>query len=60
MLVEDLPQQPALVGDLFLAAQLIERPGAAQTLAQLSRQLSAGHRRGRPTCSAAPTRSTAS
>ena len=42
MLVEDLPQRPELVGDLFLAAQLIERPGAAQTLSQLARQLSAG------------------
>ena len=42
MLVEDLPQQPGLVGDLFAAAQLIERPGAAQTLSQLARQLSAG------------------
>ncbi|HEY6816087.1 MAG TPA: CHAT domain-containing protein [Croceibacterium sp.] len=42
MLIADLPQQPAAVGDLFLATQLIERPGAAQTLAQLSRQLSAG------------------
>lgn len=42
MLVEDLPQQPQLVNDLFLASQLIERPGAAQTLAQLTRQLSAG------------------
>lgn len=42
MLVEDLPQQPSLMNDLFLAAQLIERPGAAQTLSQLARQLSAG------------------
>ena len=42
MLVEDLPQRPELVADLFLAAQLIERPGAAQTLSQLARQLSAG------------------
>jgi len=42
MLIEDLPQQPGLVSDLFMAAQLVERPGAAQTLAQLSRQLSAG------------------
>ena len=42
MLVEDLPRRPELVGDLFLAAQLIERPGAAQTLSQLARQLSAG------------------
>ncbi|HYD23406.1 MAG TPA: CHAT domain-containing protein [Croceibacterium sp.] len=42
MLIEDLPGKPALIGDLFLATQLIERPGAAQTLAQLARQLSAG------------------
>jgi CHAT domain-containing protein/tetratricopeptide (TPR) repeat protein len=42
MLTQDLPQRPELVGDLFLAAQLIERPGAAQTLSQLARQLSAG------------------
>ena len=42
MLVEDLPQRPELISDLFLAAQLVERPGAAQTLAQLARQLSAG------------------
>jgi CHAT domain-containing protein len=42
MLVEDVQTQPALVSELFLASQLVERPGAAQTLAQLSRQLSAG------------------
>lgn len=42
MLTQDLPQRPELIGDLFLAAQLIERPGAAQTLSQLARQLSAG------------------
>ena len=42
MLVEDLPRQPELVGDLFMVAQLVERPGAAQTLAQLARRLSAG------------------
>jgi CHAT domain-containing protein len=42
MLIEDLPQHPELVNDLFLASQLIERPGAAQTLSQLARQLSAG------------------
>lgn len=42
MLIADLPGQPTLVDDVFLAAQLIERPGAAQTLVQLSRQLSAG------------------
>lgn len=42
MLVDGLPQEPGLVNDLFLAAQLIERPSAAQTLSQLARQLSAG------------------
>jgi CHAT domain-containing protein/tetratricopeptide (TPR) repeat protein len=42
MLIEDLPRQPELVNDLFLAAQLIERPAAAQALLQLARQLSAG------------------
>jgi CHAT domain-containing protein len=42
MLIEDLPQRPELVAELFLAAQLVERPASAQTLAQLSRQLSAG------------------
>ena len=42
MLAASIPQQPALVSDLFAAAQLIERPGAAQTLAQLSRRLEAG------------------
>jgi tetratricopeptide (TPR) repeat protein len=29
MLIEDLPRQPTAVSDLFMAAQLIERPGAA-------------------------------
>ncbi|MGX7951575.1 CHAT domain-containing protein [Tsuneonella sp. HG249] len=42
MLAASVPQQPELVSDLFAAAQLIERPGAAQTLAQLSRRLEAG------------------
>jgi CHAT domain-containing protein/tetratricopeptide (TPR) repeat protein len=42
MLVEQAPGNPALVDDLFLAMQLVERPGAAQTLTQLSRQLAAG------------------
>ncbi len=42
MLVAGIPQQPALVSDMFAAAQLIERPGAAQTLGQLSRRLAAG------------------
>ncbi len=43
MLVDGLPQNPALVSDLFQAAQLVERPGAAQTLSQLSRRLAAGN-----------------
>lgn len=34
---------PGRVADLLLAAQLVERPGAADTLAQLSRQLEAGN-----------------
>jgi CHAT domain-containing protein/tetratricopeptide (TPR) repeat protein len=42
MLVEQLPQRPELVSDLFEAAQLVERPGAAQTLSQLTRRLAAG------------------
>jgi CHAT domain-containing protein len=40
---EMLVNDPARVNELFLASQLIERPGAAQTLAQLARQLSAGN-----------------
>lgn len=43
MLVDGLPQKPALVSDLFQAAQLVERPGAAQTLSQLTRRLAAGN-----------------
>jgi CHAT domain-containing protein/tetratricopeptide (TPR) repeat protein len=42
MLVAGVSQQPALVNDMFAAAQLIERPGAAQTLGQLARRLAAG------------------
>lgn len=42
MLTDDLPRRPELVSELFLAAQLVERPGSAQTLAELSRRLSAG------------------
>jgi CHAT domain-containing protein len=43
MLVAGIPEQPALVNDMFAAAQLIERPGAAQTLGQLARRLAAGN-----------------
>jgi CHAT domain-containing protein len=42
MLVDRLPQRPELISDLFEAAQLVERPGAAQTLSQLTRRLEAG------------------
>jgi CHAT domain-containing protein len=42
MLVAGIPQQPELVNDMFAAAQLIERPGAARTLGQLARRLAAG------------------
>jgi tetratricopeptide (TPR) repeat protein len=42
LLVDQLPQRPELVSDLFLASQLIERPGAAQTLSLLSRRLEGG------------------
>jgi CHAT domain-containing protein len=42
MLVDRLPQQPELISDLFEASQLVERPGAAQTLSQLTRRLEAG------------------
>lgn len=35
-------QNPDTVKELFLAGQLVERPGAADTLAQLSRQLEGG------------------
>lgn len=34
---------PKAVADLFLASQLVERPGAADSLAQLSRQLEGGN-----------------
>jgi CHAT domain-containing protein len=43
MLVDGLPQKPELVSELFQAAQLVERPGAAQTLSQLTRRLAAGN-----------------
>lgn len=42
MLVEELPGHPDLLPDLFLAAQMIEKPGAARTLSLLSRQLEGG------------------
>ncbi|GGD86691.1 CHAT domain-containing protein [Tsuneonella deserti] len=42
MLVAGSSRDPALVSDMFAAAQLIERPGAARTLGQLARRLAAG------------------
>ncbi len=42
LLVDDGGSDPRAVADLLLASQLVERPGAADTLAQLSRQLAAG------------------
>lgn len=45
LLTEDSKEHPQSVNDLFLATQLVERPGAADTLAQLSRQLEGGDSR---------------
>lgn len=42
MLIEDIPQNPERVSQLFVASQLARRPGSAQTLGELSRRLSAG------------------
>lgn len=42
---EEASAAPQSVEDLFLAAQLVERPGAADTLAQLTRQLEGGNDR---------------
>jgi CHAT domain-containing protein len=45
LLTEGSASSPQSVEDLFLAAQLVERPGAADTLAQLSRRLEGGDSR---------------
>ncbi|KKW92108.1 hypothetical protein YP76_12960 [Sphingobium chungbukense] len=42
LLARDIPQRPELAADLFTASQMLVRPGAADTLEQLSRELSAG------------------
>lgn len=42
ILAAGAPNDTTLAADMFAAGQLIERPGAAQTLAQLSRRLEAG------------------
>lgn len=46
MLAADIPQHPEEANDLFLASQTILRPGAASTLDQLTRALSAGDNAG--------------
>jgi CHAT domain-containing protein len=42
LLANEMPRRPELVADLFGASQLLVRPGAAETLETLSRELSAG------------------
>ncbi|UZW57587.1 CHAT domain-containing protein [Sphingobium sp. JS3065] len=42
LLARDIPNRPELTADLFAASQMLLRPGAADTLEQLSRELSAG------------------
>lgn len=42
LLVEQAPAQPALYDDMFLASQVLLRPGVADTQATLARELSAG------------------
>jgi CHAT domain-containing protein/tetratricopeptide (TPR) repeat protein len=42
LLAAEMPRRPELAADLFEASQLLVRPGAAETLELLSRELSAG------------------
>ena len=42
LLASEMPRRPELATDLFEASQLLVRPGAAETLELLSRELSAG------------------
>lgn len=42
LLTREMPGRPELAADLFDASQLLVRPGAADTLEQLTRELSAG------------------
>lgn len=42
VLAAEIPSRPELVADMFLASQLLVRPGAADTLEVLSRELQAG------------------
>ena len=43
LLVREIPKRPELTADLFAVSQLLVRPGAAETLEQLTRELSAGN-----------------
>lgn len=43
LLAREMPKRPELAADLFTASQMLVRPGAADTLEQLSRELSAGN-----------------
>ncbi|WP_232476009.1 CHAT domain-containing protein [Flavisphingomonas formosensis] len=42
LLVDQMPAQPALVDDFFLASETLVRPGVAETQAMLARQLGGG------------------
>lgn len=42
LLANEVPKRPELAADLFQASQLLVRPGAAETLELLSRELSGG------------------
>jgi CHAT domain-containing protein/tetratricopeptide (TPR) repeat protein len=42
LLAAEMPRRPELAADMFEASQLLVRPGAAETLELLSRELSAG------------------
>lgn len=42
LLAAEIPRRPELAGDMFLASQILVRPGAADTLEVLSRELQAG------------------
>lgn len=43
LLSKAIPQNPSLTGDLFLASQTLIRPGAADSMEMLSRELLAGN-----------------
>jgi CHAT domain-containing protein len=43
LLVEEAPKRPELLPDLFVASQLVERPGAADAMELLARRLEGGN-----------------